>query len=313
MARQIEGEHRERDDHQHRGDSAHGPHGQPVVRAAHRRARVLPVRRQRHGDLAARLANDLQQPLLERFELRAAVVDDAKAPFETHGQAEVDQLDQVQVLLRVLHQARQQLEELLAAPGLVVEHHEQALRRPDAAAPGRERRGFVDGGAQAVARADDHLGCNAALLRARLEAPHFIDEVLAQLRGRTVVARGADLRNQVEQRIGRRDERVVARERRVARMRTPCVMPCGEGFRLLAEAARRGGHATRIAVAAARVRRHEASRTDSHVVDTVHRVPHGRMAQNSMASPGKSPARCMATPPDFSSCRHMSPLLSSSK
>ncbi|MCY1510647.1 hypothetical protein D9M68_450340 [compost metagenome] len=312
MAREVEGEHREHQHQQHRRHRAHGPHRQPVARAAHGRTRVLPVRRQRRRDFAARLPDDLQQPLLERLELRATVVDDAKAPLEAHRQAEVDELDEVQVLLRVLHQPRQQLEELLAAPGLVVEHHEQALRRPDAAAPRRERRGLVDRGAQAVARADDHFGRDAGLLRARLETPHLVDQVLAQLRGRRVVAGGADLRDQVEQRVGRRHQRVVARQRRVARMRAPRVVPCGEGIglRLLLWLRPRAAVRGR---AAARIGRHEATRADGHVIGTVHRVPHGRMAQNSMASPGKSPARCMATPPDFSSWRHMSPPLSSSK
>ena len=69
---------------------------------------------------------------------------------------------------------RHQLEHLLAAPGLVVEQHQQALPRPDArAAPGRARRRLVEQRAQDVARGD-HLLVRQALgagLRSNLRMP----------------------------------------------------------------------------------------------------------------------------------------------
>ncbi|MCY1379803.1 hypothetical protein D9M69_675570 [compost metagenome] len=113
------------------------------------------------------------------------------------------------MLRRVLRQLGQQLEELLATPGLVVERDQKAVRRPHpAAAPRRKRCGLVQRGAQAVARAQNRFIGNAGLLRAQLELAHLVQQMLAQ-DGRRRVRRGcADLRNQVQQGVRGRHQRV---------------------------------------------------------------------------------------------------------
>ena len=111
--------------------------------------------------------------------------------------------------VRAHRQARQQLEEFLAAPCLVVQGNQQTVRRPRAAAaPRRERGRFVERGAQAIARGDDSLDGNGRTLRPRLELPDLIEQIFAQPLRREVRA-GADRHQQVEQRVGGGDERIV--------------------------------------------------------------------------------------------------------
>jgi hypothetical protein len=77
--------------------------------------------------VAALLADDLREAIAHRVELRAAVGDDAVAAFEAERDRGVDQLEEIAVLGRLLGEPRHQLEDLLAAFGLVVEHREQAV------------------------------------------------------------------------------------------------------------------------------------------------------------------------------------------
>src|SRR5205809_80786 len=76
-------------------------------------------------------AQHLREAHAEALELRLAVVEDAVAALEAERQRHVHQLEQVAVALHVFRQLRHQLEHLLAAPRLVVEQDQQALRRPD--------------------------------------------------------------------------------------------------------------------------------------------------------------------------------------
>lgn len=90
--------------------------------------------RKRRRIAAAHAADHLPQPLLDGLKLGAAVIQNPIASLEAQQQAVVDHLQQQNVLARVLRQARQQLEELLAAPGFVMERHQQTVAGPDAAA-----------------------------------------------------------------------------------------------------------------------------------------------------------------------------------
>jgi hypothetical protein len=83
--------------------------------------------RKRRRIAAAHAADHLPQPLLDGFKLGAAIIQHPIASFEAEQQAVVDHLQQQNMLARVLRQARQQLEELLAAPGFVMERHQQAV------------------------------------------------------------------------------------------------------------------------------------------------------------------------------------------
>ncbi|ABA52807.1 hypothetical protein BURPS1710b_A1206 [Burkholderia pseudomallei 1710b] len=219
---------------------------------------VAPMRRERRIEFAAHRADRLRELAAHRVELRAAVVEHAVAPLEAEREAEVQQLEQVEMLARLLRQPLKQMEELLAAPRLVVERHEQAMRRPYAAAPRRQRGGLVERGAQAVARADDRLGGDARLLRALLELADLDDEMLAQPRGIRMMDGRTDLRHEVQQRVRGRDERIRAARRPAARPR----LKRGRTRR------RRGGR-----VRAARIRRHESARAGRERIGrSVHRA-----------------------------------------
>ena len=262
---------------------------------------VAPVRRQRRFEFAAHRADRQRELVAQRVELRVAVVEHAIAALEAERETEVQQLEQVEMLAWLLRQAFEQVEEFLAAPRLVVERHEQAVRRPHAAAPRRQRGRLVERRAQAVARADDRFRRHAGLLRPRLELPDLDDQMLAQPRGIRVMDGRADLRHQVEQRIRRGDERV-----RAARGPAP-------GARL-----RRGraGRARRGRMHAARIRRHEsagAGEIDSEEEFIASPRPYPRIAQNSIEAPGNSPAKWKARPPERASCFHRSLPLSISK
>jgi hypothetical protein len=142
------------------------------------------VHGQQAAAVAARRFDELQQARLERLQLGAAVVDHAVAAFEAQHHAVVQQLDEVDVLVRRLHQPGQQLEELLAAPGFVVQGHEQAVVRPDTCrSPGRLGGGFVEHGADAVARADDGFHGHAAGAGTLLELAYVFEQQLLQRAG----------------------------------------------------------------------------------------------------------------------------------
>src|SRR5262245_23487358 len=170
-------------------------------------AETAPVRREVPLVLAALLADDLEQALADRLELALAAVDDPEPPLEAELETHVHELEEIQVRLRVLGEPRQELEELLAAAGLAVEERQEPLMRPRARRP--ERRaggGLVDQRAERVAGCDDLLGRDASRSRLRLELPHALGEAIPQRRRVRMLHRRAELRQDVEQTIGRRDE-----------------------------------------------------------------------------------------------------------
>src|SRR5262249_50503212 len=149
-----------------------------------RRRDPTPARREVALVLAALLAHDHEQPLADRLELALTAVEDAVAPLEAELEADVHQLEQILVGLRVLGQAREELEELLAAAGLAVEHRQEALLRPrSGGSERRARRGLVDQGAERVARCHDLLVRHSRGPRLRLELPDALGETVAE-RGR---------------------------------------------------------------------------------------------------------------------------------
>ena len=82
----------------------------------------------RLADCAAAIAacafDQGQQTGLECFQLASPVLDHAVAAFKSEHEAEVHQLDQVDVLVRRLNKLGQQLEKLFAPPGFVVQGNE---------------------------------------------------------------------------------------------------------------------------------------------------------------------------------------------
>ena len=200
---------RDEDEHQHecggRGDDPHRDAvGQPRVAGAH----AGPLRRKLAVDA---LAQHLGQALANAVELRASVVEHAIAPFQAQRQHEVHQLEQVAMARHVFGQLAHQLEHLLAAPRLVVEQHQQAVRRPCArAAPGRARRALVEQGAQRVAARDHLLVGQAGGARLGLELAHALDQRGAQRGGVRMLRHHADTWCGPQQRRGRLHQRIDA-------------------------------------------------------------------------------------------------------
>ncbi len=85
------------------------------------------MRRERRRVAAAHATDHLPQALFDGFKLGAAIVQHAVAAFKAEQQTVVDHLQQQNVLARILRQTRQQLEELLAAPGFVMKRHQQPI------------------------------------------------------------------------------------------------------------------------------------------------------------------------------------------
>ena len=159
---------------------------------------------QRFSALALRLArllDQLRETLANGIALHASAVAAAIAAFVAEQQAVVHHLQQPEVLVRALRNARQQLEKFFAAPAFVVKGNQHAVAGPDAArAPRSLRRGFVQRAAQAVARADNHLERQSRLLAALLELADFINQRLTQASGIVVRHRLAKLHHGVQQR-----------------------------------------------------------------------------------------------------------------
>lgn len=67
------------------------------------------MRRERRIEFAAHRADRLRELAAHRVELRAAVVEHAIAPLEAEREAEVQQLEQVEMLARLLRQPLKQM------------------------------------------------------------------------------------------------------------------------------------------------------------------------------------------------------------
>src|SRR5690606_42040059 len=99
---------------------------------------------------------------LERIELRLAARLDPILALEAHREAEVHELEQIEVGAGLTHQVIEDLEKLLAAPAFAVEYVEQRAARPLAlAAPRRVEHGLVDQRAERVARGEHVLVVHA--------------------------------------------------------------------------------------------------------------------------------------------------------
>jgi hypothetical protein len=114
----------------------------------------LPGRGEFAHELAAFFHEHLGQPLAHRGELGAAVLLHPVAPLEAQRQDEVEEFEQVAMGRGVFGQLAEELEELLAAPGFVVELHQQAALGPHLVAPRGVGGGFVEEGAQGVPGGD---------------------------------------------------------------------------------------------------------------------------------------------------------------
>jgi hypothetical protein len=203
------------------------------------------VRRELGLDRGPVLGDQVGEALAHRVELRAAVVDHAVAALEAERQHAVDQLQQLAVRGHVLRELGQQLEHFLAAPGLVVELHEQALLVPAGLhAPGRVGHRLVERRAQHVASGQHRLVAHARAPRAGVELVDRVGGGRAQ-RGHVGRLREvAQLADQHQQLAGGRDQRVQQAE--LAHVRGGCRVGAAEERRR----SLCGGSACRAACAA---------------------------------------------------------------
>ena len=101
-------------------------------------------------------------------------------PAEAERDAEILQLHQVDVAGRIRRDPVQHLEELLAAPRLAVQGHQQRMLRPLAlSAPRRRQHGFVQARAQRVARGKHDLVVNTGRARVLFESANLVERVIA--------------------------------------------------------------------------------------------------------------------------------------
>src|SRR6185437_576757 len=101
---------------------------------AMRRRDALPMHRERALEIAAAVADRAVEILAQHGEVGGAARHDAVLALEAERDAEVKQLEHVEIDRRVSLQLLEQVEEAVAAPGLAVEGADHALLRPDAAA-----------------------------------------------------------------------------------------------------------------------------------------------------------------------------------
>ncbi len=167
--------------------------GIAVADARAGRGLAFPARRQRLLVAAALLLQQLRQaPRARCRAARGRCRSRGSGPRSRRTARRRASSSRVAVAGHVLGQLAHQLEDLLAAPGLVVELHQQAVRGPDArAAPGRAGGRFVE------QRAEDCSGRRSPARSAGpgraplvLELAHAFGERVAQAR-RVGVARGS--------------------------------------------------------------------------------------------------------------------------
>ena len=182
---------------------AHDPQRDAVGQPSSGHGLATPMGRQVGLGRGPVLADQVGQALAHAVELGAAVVDDPVASLETQGQHTVQQFQQWPVGGHVLGQLRQQLEDFLAAPGFVVELHQQALLVPAGlGAPGGVGHGLVQRGAQYITRSHHRALGHAGLLRLRLETLHRRYQRSAQCRHLGRLGGLAQAGDQAQQRAG---------------------------------------------------------------------------------------------------------------
>ena len=174
----------------------------------------LPMGREVSFRVAALGTDDLVQIGTHPFELVPAALAHPVAALEPLGQTEVNQFQEVQVARRVGEQAVQCIEELLPAPGLVVETGQESLVVPDTlTAPGGIQDGFVHQCAQDIAGGQDDRIRQAAGARAGFEVTHLAHEAFAQPTRVPVREAAAQLTGDGQQVIGAGHQRVVGGDR----------------------------------------------------------------------------------------------------
>src|SRR5690606_20889320 len=147
------------------GEQGDRPPGRSPHELAALALQALPVGRELAGYIPAQLADLPIQAVAADLQLQRSPGHDAGLALEAPGQAQVHQLQQVQMLDRVARQPLEQLKEFLATDGFIVEAAQQAHLRPGAAvAPGSGAHGLVDGPAEHVA-GGHYLAAVAAVLQ----------------------------------------------------------------------------------------------------------------------------------------------------
>ena len=128
---------------------------------------------------------------------------------EAEGQTEILQLHEIDVARRILRDPVQHLEELLSAPRLSMQRHQQRMLRPFALiAPGRRQDRLVEAGAQRIPRGEDDLVRHAGRARLLLESANLLEGVTPEARHVHRRERLPHLSRQQQQRTRRPHERV---------------------------------------------------------------------------------------------------------
>ena len=251
------------------------------------------------ANLAIEILLDLQEVLLPSL-LHLVLAG------EPEGEAEVLQLHEIDVARRILRDPVQHVEELLAAPRLAMQRHQQRMLRPFALiAPRRRQDRLVEAGAQRVPRGEDDLVRHAGRARLLLEPANLLERVTPKT---------GDVHRRRVSRIWavRSSSGLAACTSGFRPMPSSARADCGIGSRDSLDRAPRLAARTRIderAPACSGPRPHPRRvRPKEGIVAIRHAsAPNQlRIAQNSSASPGNSPATCIATPPESLSCSHSS-------
>ena len=210
------------DGKRHRDDGQRGRDDDPPRHVPNQPIALIleaaPSQRQVRCRSTALLADGAIDLRLQIRQLLVAAVEHLILAGEAEREYQVLQLQQIEVPAGIGGDPIQHLEELLAAPRLAVQRHQQWMLRP--LALGTRRRGehrLVETGTQYVPRREDDLVPDSIGARRLLEPPDLFERIPAQRgeihRGR----RGPKLSHQEQQGARRLDERVEAQAQEGAR------------------------------------------------------------------------------------------------
>src|SRR5215470_6855367 len=147
--------------------------------------------------------------MLSLREACRALLEQLEFAREPERDAQVLKLDQVDAQLRVLGDALEHLEELLAAVGLAMQRVEKSLLRPIAVcAPGRRQHRLIERGAQRITSGDDHLIRGPCTARALFEVPYLIESLAAERGYVSLDGRAAHATNHQQDRCGGAHQRI---------------------------------------------------------------------------------------------------------
>ena len=126
-------------------------------------------------------ANGLEQVFTHALQLLPSSVPYPIAALKAKGEAQVHELQQVQIAAGECEQALESVKKLLAAPCLVVKADQESALGPDAlAAPGGVEHRLVYQGAQHVAGGQHHRVGESLAPGALLECPDLANQLLAK-------------------------------------------------------------------------------------------------------------------------------------